>query len=59
MHKDNIDLQKLMKSENVKQWQVADALGVSGNTLIRKLRYPLDQSEKKKITDAIQKIKEQ
>lgn len=59
MHKDNTDIRERMRSAGVKQWQVADALGVSDNTLIRKLRYPLDQSEKKRITEAIQQIKNQ
>lgn len=38
------------------QWQVADKLGVSEMTLVRKLRYELPEVEKQKIFSVIEEI---
>ena len=38
------------------QWQVADKLGVSEMTLVRKLRYELPEEEQQKIFSIIDEI---
>ena len=59
MHKDNTDIRDCMRSAGVRQWEVAGQLGVSENTLVRKLRYPLDPEERKRVLEAIREIRNQ
>ncbi len=37
-------------------WQIADALGISEATLMRKLRKPLSDSEREKYLNTIEKL---
>ena len=53
---ENLEIRKKLKETKVMQWQVADELGVSEMTLVRKLRYELPEAEKQKIFSAIDKI---
>lgn len=56
MHVENAEIRKAAKSAGIKQWQLADTLGISENTLIRRLRYPLNPEEQKRILAAIDEI---
>ena len=55
MHKDNERLREALKQHNVKQWELAQRLGMSENTLIRRLRTPLDARTLSKYLDAVTK----
>lgn len=44
------------KEEGVRQWEIADELGIHESTLVKKLRHELPQDEKDKIIDAIYRI---
>lgn len=56
MHEANTDIKTRMKAAGVRQWQIANVLGISENTLVRKLRYPLDSNEKQRIAAAIREL---
>ena len=53
---ENMEIRRKLKEAKVMQWQVADKLGVSEMTLVRKLRYELPEDEKQKIFAIIDKI---
>lgn len=53
---ENLEIRRKLKETKVMQWQVADELGVSEMTLVRKLRYELPKAEKQKIFSIIEKI---
>lgn len=50
------ELQKMMKDKGVKQWQVADELKMSEQSLSRLFRYELKKSDVDKIINAIEVI---
>ena len=52
----NLAIRRKLKETKVMQWQVADKLGVSEMTLVRKLRYELSEAEKQKIFQIINEI---
>lgn len=49
----NNDVRKLMRTLDLKQWQVAEAIGISPYTLSVWLRYELSPERRKRIQDAI------
>lgn len=53
--KANDDIRQAMIKHGVRQWQVADALGVGEVTLCKYLRRELNNEEKKEILNAIEK----
>jgi len=52
----NLDIRRKLKEAKIMQWQLADKLGVSEMTLIRKLRYELTEEEKQKIFTIIKEL---
>jgi len=58
-HKNNQYLKKLAKEKGVYQWQIADVLKVSEPTLVRWMRYPLDNEKTKAYLNAIDIIASQ
>lgn len=58
-NKANLDLRQAMKEANIKQWQIADLMGYSEATLVRKLRKELPEEEKQVILQAIKNKKEE
>lgn len=55
MTKVNDDIRDAMSQRRVFQWHVAEILGMSEWTLVRKLRHELDNDMKKKLMEAIMK----
>ncbi len=55
---ENAKIRKAIKDANVFQWQVADKLGVSEQTLIRWLRKEVSSEKSEKILSAIRELKE-
>ena len=53
------EIKELLKVEQIPYWRLADALGVHENTIVRKLRHELSDSEQKRFTEAIEAIKAQ
>ena len=58
MKTSNSDIRNLLKAKNIKHWKLADLLGVSETTLVRKLRKELSKEEKEEIFNIIKKEKE-
>lgn len=56
MDKANQDIRKCIKEAGVMYWQVAYALGMNDGNFSRKLRRELNQEEKRKIFEAIDKL---
>lgn len=54
--KTNEDLRRAMGAKGVRQWQVADALGMAEHNFSRKLRKELPQDEKEKILRVISEM---
>lgn len=54
----NQDIKDNIKQNNLFQYQVADQMGISETTLVRWLRYPLDEDIKEQIFEAINELKE-
>lgn len=59
MIKPNNEFQEKIKAMGVKQWQIADALGISGSVLSRWLRYRLTDEQQHKIELAVKAIVEE
>ena len=49
----NQENRNAMKENNIKQWELAEMLGISENTMCRKLRKELPDEEKKRILEII------
>lgn len=58
MKTSNSDIRNLLKAQKIKHWKLADLLGISETTLVRKLRKELPKEEKEKILNIIEKEKE-
>ena len=54
----NIDLREAFRIANVRQWEVAEALGISEMTLVKWLRRELPEDKKQRIQEGIHKVKE-
>ena len=52
----NIDLRQAFRVANVKQWEVADALGISEMTFVKWLRKELPEEKKALVREAIEKV---
>jgi hypothetical protein len=52
----NMDLRNEFRIADVRQWQVAGALGVSEMTLLKWLRFELSEEKKNRVREAIEKI---
>lgn len=55
----NKDLRDEMRIANVRQWEVAEAIGVSEMTMVKWLRRELDDNKKALIRDGISKVAQQ
>lgn len=53
--KTNIKIRNALKLKNMKQWQLAEILGISENTLYRMLRKELPEEEQNRIVTIIAK----
>ena len=51
----NEDLRNEIRIANVKQWEVADAIGISEMTMVKWLRKELDETKKAIVRDGIKK----
>ena len=51
----NEDLRKEFKIANVRQWEVADAIGISEITMVKWLRKELDAEKKALVREGIAK----
>lgn len=49
----NQEIRNAMKENNIKQWELAEMLEISENTMCRKLRKELPDEEKKRILEII------
>ena len=55
----NKDLRDEMRSANVRQWEVAESIGISEMTMVKWLRRELDDSKKALIREGIYKVARQ
>ena len=55
----NKDLRDEMRIANVRQWEVADAIGVSEMTMVKWLRKELDGDKKALVREGIAKAAQQ
>lgn len=53
----NAEFKSLLRSEKIFYWELADALGVCENTIVRKLRKELSEQDKAEFSRAIERIK--
>lgn len=53
-----MDIKKVIKKSNIRQWRIAELIDVSEFTLSRWLRYPerLEKAKRTKIENAIKKL---
>ena len=54
----NQDIREAAKHASVRIWEVARAMGLSDNTLTRRLRDELPEAEKEKIFEVIDRLAE-
>ena len=52
----NKEIREAMKRKDIPQWKLGEMLGVSENTINRRLRKELPPDEKQKILDIIAKV---
>lgn len=57
MIKANQDIRKKMNDAGLKQWQVADAIGVHEQTFLRRLRRELPETEKQELFKIIDEVR--
>lgn len=55
----NKDLRDEMRIANVRQWEVAEAIGISEMTMVKWLRRELSDSKKELIREGISKVAQQ
>lgn len=55
----NKDLRDEMRIANVRQWEVAEAIGISEMTMVKWLRRELDDRKKELIREGISKVAQQ
>ena len=55
----NKDLRDEMRIANVRQWEVADAIGISEMTMVKWLRRELDDTKKAIVREGISKAAKQ
>lgn len=55
----NKDLRDEMRIANVRQWEVAEAIGISEMTMVKWLRRELDDSKKALVREGISKAAQQ
>lgn len=55
----NEDIRRLIKDVCIRHWKLAERLGISETTLVRKLRKELSTNEKEKIKKEIDKYREE
>lgn len=53
----NEKLRKIINDSGVRQWQIADELGIHEKTLTVWLRHELPEDKKQMILDAVEKLK--
>ena len=53
----NQELRDEMRIANVRQWEVADAIGISEMTMVKCLRKELDEDKKGLVRNGIEKAK--
>ena len=54
----NADLREAIRESGVRQWELAEAVGIREETLSRKLRYELEPEEKEKLLRAVEQLKQ-
>lgn len=52
----NLDIRGQAAAVGVKQWQIAEAMGISESVLCRRLRHELPEEEKNKIRSIIKEL---
>lgn len=52
----NVEIRSAYMQAGIKQWQLAEALGISETCLSRKLRKELPPEEKRRILEAIDRL---
>lgn len=52
----NQEIRQAAKTANIRLWRIADKLGISDQTLCRRMRYELPEDEKQKILDIINEL---
>ena len=55
----NKDLRDEMRIANVRQWEVAEAIGISEMTMVKWLRKELDDTKKALVREGISKVAQQ
>lgn len=53
----NQEIRNAIRSAGVRQWQVAEAMGLREDTLSRKLRHELNEESKQEVLAAIERAK--
>ena len=56
--KANEEIRRAIKEKGIKQWEVADLLGIGETSLVRKLRKELPEKEKERILTVIENLGE-
>lgn len=54
---ENKDLREEFRIANVRQWEVAEAIGISEMTFVKWLRRELPEDKKKLVREGISKVK--
>jgi predicted XRE-type DNA-binding protein len=55
----NQDIRNLIRASNIRNWQVAEQLGISDNTFYILLRKKLTEGERERILNAIEAAKQE
>ena len=52
----NDDLREFAKEKGVRQWRIADELGIAESTFVKWMRKPLPEDVKKKAFEAVDRL---
>lgn len=54
----NLEIRQAIADANIRQWQVAEEMGIREDLLSRKMRHELQPADKAAALDAIERIKQ-
>ena len=57
MKKANLDIRESAKKSKIPIWQIAYVMGITEQTLLRKLRFEFSDEEKQHFLDIVEKLK--
>ena len=53
----NTEIKKQLRDQRIPQWRLAEAVGISENTMIRWMRHPLQGDQERRVREALDRLR--